>query len=55
MGDYLPGAGTPGGRAGTPQDKNSATPPPPTSQDGCGFFNSLVVRLPFNVIPDGSE
>ena len=23
---------------------------PPTSLDGCGFFNSIVVRLPFNLI-----
>ena len=28
---------------------------PPTSLDGCGFFNSVVVRLPFNSISDGSE
>ena len=28
---------------------------PPTSLDGCGFFNSVVVRLPFNKISDGSE
>ena len=28
---------------------------PPTSLNGCGFFNSLVVRLPFNSISDGSE
>ena len=28
---------------------------PPTSTDGCGFFNSVVVRLPFNSISDGSE
>ena len=28
---------------------------PPTSMDGCGFFNSLVVRLPFNLISEGSE
>ena len=27
---------------------------PPTSLDGCGFFNSVVVRLPFNLI-SGSE
>ena len=27
----------------------------PTSLDGCGFFNSVVVRLPFNSISDGSE
>ena len=25
------------------------------SLDGCGFFNSVVVRLPFNSISDGSE
>ena len=28
---------------------------PPTSLDGCGFFNSVGVRLPFNLISDGSE
>ena len=28
---------------------------PPTCLDGCGFFNSTVVRLPFNSISDGSE
>ena len=28
---------------------------PPTSLDGCGFFNSIVVRLPFNFISDSSE
>ena len=28
---------------------------PPTSLDGCGFFNSGVVRLPFNSISDRSE
>ena len=32
---------------------------PPTSLDGCGlvffFFNRVVVRLPFNLISDGSE
>ena len=28
---------------------------PPTSLDGCGFFNPIVVRLPFNSIPDSSE
>ena len=28
---------------------------PPTSPDGCGFFNSVVVRLPFSLISDGSE
>ena len=28
---------------------------PPTSLDGCGFFNSVVVRLPFNSISAGSE
>ena len=28
---------------------------PPTSLDGCGFFNSIVVRLPLNLISDGSE
>ena len=28
---------------------------PPTSLDGCGFFNSIVVRLPFNLIFDFSE
>ena len=27
---------------------------PPTSLDGCGFFNSVVVRLPFNSISAGS-
>ena len=28
---------------------------PPTSLDGCDFFDSIVVRLPFNLISDGSE
>ena len=28
---------------------------PPTSLDGCSFFNSIVVRLPFNSIFDSSE
>ena len=28
---------------------------PLTSLDGCGFSNSVVVRLPFNLISDGSE
>ena len=28
---------------------------PPTDLDGYGFFNSVVVRLPFNSISDGSE
>ena len=28
---------------------------PSTSLDGCGFFYSVVVRLPFNSISDGSE
>ena len=28
---------------------------PPTSLDGCGFFNSVIVRLPFNSIYNGSE
>ena len=28
---------------------------PPISLDGCGFFNSIVVRLPINLISDGSE
>ena len=28
---------------------------PPTSLDVCGFFNSLVVRLPFNSVFVGSE
>ena len=28
---------------------------PPTSLGGCGFFNTIVVRLPFNSISDGSE
>ena len=27
----------------------------PTSMDGCGFFNSIVVRLSFNSISDGFE
>ena len=27
----------------------------PTSVDGCGFFNSVVVRLPFSLISDASE
>ena len=27
----------------------------PTSLDGCGFFNSVVVRFPFNSITDVSE
>ena len=25
------------------------------SLDGCGFFNSIAVRLPFNMISDDSE
>ncbi|KAF6094767.1 hypothetical protein HJG60_011865 [Phyllostomus discolor] len=28
---------------------------PPTSLDGCGLFNSTVVRLPLNLISDGYE
>ena len=28
---------------------------PPTSLNGCGFFNSVVVRLPFSLISDSSE
>ena len=28
---------------------------PPTRLDGCGFFNWVVVRLPFNSISDGFE
>ena len=28
---------------------------PPTSLDGCGFFNSIAVSLPFNLISDGYE
>ena len=28
---------------------------PTASLDGCGFFNSVVVRLPFNSITVGSE
>ena len=28
---------------------------PPTSLDAFGFFNSVDVRLPFNLISDGSE
>ena len=28
---------------------------PHTTLDGCGFFNSVVVRLPFNLIFDGSQ
>ena len=39
-------------RCGTSPFRISA---PPTSLDGCGFFNSIVVRLPFNKISDGSE
>ena len=27
----------------------------PVSLDGCVFFNSVIVGLPFNSIPDGSE
>ena len=27
----------------------------PTSPDGCGFFNSIVIRLLFNSISDSSE
>ena len=27
----------------------------PTSVDGCGFFSSVVVRLPFNLISEGVE
>ena len=30
-------------------------PIPSTSLDGCGFFNSIVVRLPFNSISDDPE
>ena len=26
---------------------------PTTNLDGCGFLNSVVVRLPFNLISDG--
>ena len=28
---------------------------PPASLDGCGFFNSVLVRLPFNWISDVPE
>ena len=28
---------------------------PPTSLDGCGFFNSIIVWLPFNSISNSSE
>ena len=28
---------------------------PPTSLDGCGFFDSVVIRLLFNPVSDGSE
>ena len=28
---------------------------PPTSLDGCSFFNSIVVRLPFSLISDVPE
>ena len=28
---------------------------PPTSLDGCGFFNSIVFRIPFNSVYDGFE
>ena len=28
---------------------------PPTSLNGCGFFNSVVVRLPFNLVSGNSE
>ena len=28
---------------------------PPTSLDGCVFFNSVAVALPFNSISDGSK
>ena len=28
---------------------------PPISLDGCGCFNSVVIRLPFNLISDGAE
>ena len=28
---------------------------PPTSLDGCGFLNSIVVRLPFSSISDVPE
>ena len=31
-----------------------STSTPPTSLDGCNFFNSVVVGLPFNSIYDGS-
>ena len=33
----------------------SMSPPPPTSLDRCSFFNSVVVRLPFNSTSVGSE
>ena len=32
-----------------------STSAPPNGVDGSGFFNSVVVRLPFNSISDGSE
>ena len=27
----------------------------PTGLDGCGFLNSVAVRLPLNLISDGSQ
>ena len=29
--------------------------PPSYPSDGCGFFNSIIFKLAFNSIPDGSE
>ena len=71
MGTYLPGTGTLGWgaccRAGT---SHSLDIPPnfylpqvdmgpaccaPSYQSQCGFFNSVVVGLPFFLIPGGSE
>ena len=34
---------------------HSTSPPTPTSVNGCGFFQSVVVRLPFDSNSDGSE
>ena len=70
VGTYLPGTGTLGWGAwcgaGTPRsrifihhtwvrDQPVLICAPPTRLDGCGFFNSIVVRLPFNSISADSE
>ena len=57
------GAGTPCSRDITPEFLSTTcgcgtsmfhVSAPSTSLDGCGFFNLVVVRLPFNSISDGS-